>query len=93
MCVCFFLTFFFVSCLDDTEMEFLGAPWMKYELAAKDKGMRIIRLPMKEGGCPDTLKEVKDAIIEVNKDIDNGDNVLVHCRGGMYIMLYIYITS
>ncbi|GAA5800580.1 hypothetical protein HPULCUR_006016 [Helicostylum pulchrum] len=72
-----------VCCLDDIEMEFLGAPWPKYELAAKDKGMKIIRLPMREGGCPSTLKEVKDAITEVNKEIEKGNNVLVHCRGGV----------
>ncbi|GAN05360.1 conserved hypothetical protein [Mucor ambiguus] len=72
-----------VCCLDDTELEFLGAPWPKYEKAALAHDMRIIRLPMVEGGCPKTLPEVRNAVLQVNKEIYNGNNVLAHCRGGV----------
>ncbi|KAF1803459.1 protein-tyrosine phosphatase-like protein [Mucor lusitanicus] len=72
-----------VCCLDDTELEFLGAPWPKYEKAALAHDMKIIRLPMIEGGCPKTLSEVRKAVLQVNKEIYNGHNVLAHCRGGV----------
>ncbi|CEP16125.1 hypothetical protein [Parasitella parasitica] len=72
-----------ICCLDDTELEFLGAPWAKYEKAAKAHDMKIIRLPMVEGGCPKTLSEVRNAVLEVNKEIYKGHNVLAHCRGGV----------
>lgn len=70
------------SCLDDRELDFLGAAWAQYELAAKTQGLLIIRLPMMEGGCPQTLTEVRDAVGYVNAEIVQGHNVLVHCRGG-----------
>ncbi|KAG1085763.1 hypothetical protein G6F42_021259 [Rhizopus arrhizus] len=72
-----------VCCLDDTELEFLGAPWPKYEKAAVAHDMKIIRLPMVEGGCPKTLSEVRNAVLQVNKEIYSGNNVLAHCRGGV----------
>ncbi|KAI8647396.1 protein-tyrosine phosphatase-like protein [Parasitella parasitica] len=72
-----------VCCLDDTELEFLGAPWAMYEKAAHAHDMKIIRLPMVEGGCPKTLSEVRNAVYEVNKEISKGNNVLAHCRGGV----------
>lgn len=72
----------FSSCLDDTELDFLGASWPRYEAAAKAQEMQIIRLPMVEGGCPQTLNEVKEAVDRVNQVVYKGGNVLVHCRGG-----------
>ena len=61
----------------------MGAPWPKYEKAAQAHDMKIIRLPMVEGGCPKTLSEVRNAVLEVNKEICKGNNVLAHCRGGV----------
>ncbi|KAI8989390.1 protein-tyrosine phosphatase-like protein [Pilobolus umbonatus] len=72
-----------VCCLYDNELDYLGASWPKYETAAKLHHMRVIRLPMNEGGCPDTIKEVKEAVDEVNGVIQKGESVLVHCRGGV----------
>lgn len=70
------------SCLDDNELDFLGAPWPKYEAAANIHQLKIIRLPMIEGRCPNTLDEIVDGIERVNNELSKGDNVLVHCRGG-----------
>jgi protein-tyrosine phosphatase len=64
-------------------MEFLGAPWPKYIAAATDKNIKIYRLPMVEGSCPNTIEDVKNAIDVVNDEIVQGNNVLVHCRGGV----------
>jgi protein-tyrosine phosphatase len=77
------------SCLDDTELDFLGASWPKYEAAAKAHGLQIIRLPMVEGGCPRTLSEVSEAVRRVNVEIYKGHNVLVHCRGGKKNLTFI----
>jgi protein-tyrosine phosphatase len=68
--------------LDDNELDFLGASWSKYEMAAKTHNMTIIRLPMVEGGCPRTLTEVRNVVERVNVEISKGNNVLAHCRGG-----------
>lgn len=83
--------------MDNEELDFLGAPWPKYEQAAKSHGLKILRLPMIEGSCPSTLTEVKDAILKVNVEINKGNNVLAHCRGGkkktakMKRILIIYV--
>jgi hypothetical protein len=69
--------------LDDNELDFLGAPWPKYEMAAKAHDITVIRLPMVEGGCPKTLSEVRHAVEAVNVEINKGNNVLAHCRGGI----------
>lgn len=46
--------------------------------------MDVIRVPMIEGSCPDTLEEIDAAIDAVNAKIHRGENVLTHCRGGKY---------
>lgn len=68
--------------MNDKELEYLGAPWIKYEKAAKDHDIKILRLPMIEGNCPKTLAEVRKAVITVNEETNKGNHVLAHCRGG-----------
>ncbi|KAG1451497.1 hypothetical protein G6F56_008068 [Rhizopus delemar] len=72
-----------VCCLNDYEMEYLGAPWPKYIAAATDKNIKIHRIPMVEGGCPSTIDDMKNSVDLVNAEIMKGNNVLVHCRGGV----------
>ncbi|CDH58064.1 phosphatases ii [Lichtheimia corymbifera JMRC:FSU:9682] len=72
-----------VCCLDDMELDYLGAPWPKYLEAATQNGMRVIRLPMIEGSCPETIQEMDAVIHMVNETIHKGENVLTHCRGGV----------
>lgn len=64
------------------ELDYLGAPWPKYLEAATRNGMRVIRLPMIEGSCPETIQEMDAVIHMVNETIQKGENVLTHCRGG-----------
>ncbi|KAI8068196.1 protein-tyrosine phosphatase-like protein [Gongronella butleri] len=72
-----------VCCLEDSELDYLGASWPKYSAIAVQQGLHVLRLPMIEGSCPNTLEEV-DAVIEVvNGKIRRGENVLTHCRGGV----------
>ncbi|KAI9306438.1 protein-tyrosine phosphatase-like protein [Cunninghamella echinulata] len=72
-----------VCCLDDNELEFLGAPWETYSAIAKKYDLEVFRLPMVEGSCPDTLEEVDVLVNKVNEKIYRGENVLTHCRGGV----------
>ncbi|KAF9264244.1 phosphatases II [Marasmius fiardii PR-910] len=74
-----------VCCLDDSELEFLGASWPEYERITKMIGMDVLRLPTPEGLPPALSPEALDR--ELTSLIDrytvNGVSVLVHCRGGV----------
>ncbi|KAI8328826.1 protein-tyrosine phosphatase-like protein [Chlamydoabsidia padenii] len=73
-----------VCCLEDTELEYLGASWSLYEASAHQNGLQVLRLPMIEGSCPSTLEEIDKVITIVNDKIwKRGENVLTHCRGGV----------
>ncbi|KAF7731014.1 hypothetical protein EC973_001060 [Apophysomyces ossiformis] len=72
-----------VCCLDDNELGFLGASWPKYYEAAKRHNLDIIRLPMVEGSCPETIADIHAVVQMVDDKIRQGENVLTHCRGGV----------
>ncbi|RUS16625.1 hypothetical protein BC937DRAFT_90987 [Endogone sp. FLAS-F59071] len=72
-----------VCCLNDEELTFLGAPWPKYHELATKNSIDIIRLPMIEGSCPDTVEEIDSVVDEVTRRMKTGQNVLAHCRGGV----------
>jgi protein-tyrosine phosphatase len=73
-----------VCCLDDEELEFLGASWSEYSRAAEEVGLDVLRIPIPEGFAPLT-PFVLDA--HLSKLIKNytlkGIPILVHCRGGV----------
>lgn len=73
------------SCLDDTELEFLGAPWPEYQAATNKIGLDVLRLPTPEGLAPALTPSLLDK--ELTTLIQNytlrGIPVLVHCRGGV----------
>ncbi|KAJ2936565.1 hypothetical protein H1R20_g542, partial [Candolleomyces eurysporus] len=50
-----------VCCLDDEELDLLGAPWASYEKSAQNLGIDILRLPIPEGLPPSTVEEVLGA--------------------------------
>ncbi|KAJ4498342.1 hypothetical protein C8R41DRAFT_878070 [Lentinula lateritia] len=74
-----------VCCLDDTELEFLGAPWPEYQAATNKIGLDVLRLPTPEGLAPALTPSLLDK--ELTTLIQNytlrGIPVLVHCRGGV----------
>ncbi|KAL1922795.1 uncharacterized protein VTP21DRAFT_9171 [Calcarisporiella thermophila] len=72
-----------VCCLSDEELSYLGAPWTKYLEAAQKHKLEVIRLPMVEGGCPDTLEAMDQILEQVSARVHRGENVLAHCRGGI----------
>lgn len=74
-------------------MELLGSPWPKYREIAAKNDIKVLRLPMIEGSCPETIEEAQHAIHIVNNEMNKGNNVLVHCRGGMDSYIFIYLES
>ncbi|KAJ3106187.1 hypothetical protein HK100_003764, partial [Physocladia obscura] len=72
-----------IHCLNDAEMAYLGAPYVKYEISAKKHGMQVLRIPIIEGSCPDKLEDVSEIVDAMDVWLRKGVNVLVHCRGGV----------
>ncbi|KAG8720782.1 hypothetical protein FRC08_018241 [Ceratobasidium sp. 394] len=73
-----------VCCLDDDELDFLGAPWPEYEDAASTVGLDVLRLPMPEGLCPLSVQAMSRHMDQIICDYTlAGRHVLVHCRGGV----------
>ncbi|CAG8539165.1 4340_t:CDS:2 [Paraglomus brasilianum] len=72
-----------VCCLNDEELAFLGAPWSIYADAARRYDLDIIRRPMIEGGCPDTVEQMDEVIKKMDTHIQQNERVLAHCRGGV----------
>jgi protein-tyrosine phosphatase len=73
-----------VCCLNDEELEYLGAPWAEYEREADRLGLDVFRLPMAEGFAPTKVAEMDAAMTAIVTDCTlRGTNVLVHCRGGV----------
>ena len=73
-----------ICCLDNDEMEFLGAPWNAYLGYASHFGLDVLRLPMPEGLGPLDCAAVNDHLTRIVDDYTlKGIHVLVHCRGGV----------
>ncbi|KAF8891678.1 protein-tyrosine phosphatase-like protein [Infundibulicybe gibba] len=73
-----------VCCLDNAELEFLGAPWLNYSSAAKTAGIDILRIPIPEGLAPPTPAVLDARLAElIDRYTLHGVPVLVHCRGGV----------
>ncbi|KAF5386052.1 hypothetical protein D9615_002426 [Tricholomella constricta] len=73
-----------ICCLDDSELEFLGAPWVEYEALARANGIDVLRVPTPEGLAPlsPTCLDA-DLTKVINTYTLHGVPVLVHCRGGV----------
>ncbi|KAF4567691.1 hypothetical protein EYR36_011315 [Pleurotus pulmonarius] len=73
-----------VCCLDDMELEYLGAPWPEYRSAAMLLGIDILRIPIPEGLPPLDTVSLDIQITElIGRYTVNGIPTLVHCRGGV----------
>jgi protein-tyrosine phosphatase len=73
-----------VCCLDDEELEFLGASWSEYSSAAEEVGLDVLRIPIPEGLGPLTPLTLDTHLSKLIKKYTlNGIPVLVHCRGGV----------
>ncbi|KAK7692821.1 hypothetical protein QCA50_004456 [Cerrena zonata] len=79
-----------VCCLDDEELEYLGAPWPEYCRIADEIGIDLIfpgfvhRLPIPEGLAPLDPSILDNHLTRlINTYTLNGHHTLVHCRGGV----------
>lgn len=72
-----------VCCLNDAELQYLGSPWKLYSEKAKDHKIDILRLPIIEGSCPESICDVDILITEMVNRAKAGINILCHCRGGI----------
>ncbi|KAF9007976.1 protein-tyrosine phosphatase-like protein [Cyathus striatus] len=79
-----------VCCLDDDELQFLGAPWPEYKQLAHETGIDILRslmsyrIPAPEGLPPIAPSVLDTYLIElIHTYTLRGIPVLVHCRGGV----------
>lgn len=73
-----------ICCLDDNELEFLGAPWSEYEHCARSIGLDVLRLPIPEGLAPLAPAHLDVHLIRlINLYTLRGVPILVHCRGGV----------
>ncbi|KAF8270249.1 protein-tyrosine phosphatase-like protein [Lactarius quietus] len=73
-----------VCCLDDEELNFLGAPWPEYSQAARDLGLDILRIPIPEGLAPASLELFDTHLTRlISVYTLSGVPVLAHCRGGV----------
>lgn len=73
-----------INCLDDVELEFLGAPWPQYVETAQSLGLDVLRIPTPEGLAPlDATRLDRELSWVIREYTLKGINVLVHCRGGV----------
>jgi protein-tyrosine phosphatase len=72
-----------VCCLNDAELQYLGAPWKVYSEKAKYYGLEVFRLPIIEGSCPESITDVDNLMEKMMAIAKEGRNILCHCRGGV----------
>ncbi|ORZ30807.1 protein-tyrosine phosphatase-like protein [Catenaria anguillulae PL171] len=72
-----------VNCLSDDELAFLGAPWPRYSSIATSLGLTVARIPMVDGSVPPDMSILHDVIEAMHSTLQQGHNVIVHCRGGI----------
>lgn len=72
-----------VCCLNNAELSYLGSPWKTYSEKAKENDIEILRFPIIEGSCPDSIVDVDELMNEMCKQVKEGKNILCHCRGGI----------
>jgi protein-tyrosine phosphatase len=54
----------------------------EYKRHADSLGLRVVRLPIIEGSCPESLEEMDTILEEMDLTLCKGEGVLAHCRGG-----------
>ena len=75
-----FNTGLLVCLLEDHELDSLEIPHLIDEAEAR---MRVLRLPIKDGGVCTDIDAVKDIVDRIEEAAENGIDVVIHCRGGL----------
>lgn len=69
-----------VCLLEDPELTLLGIPDL---IVRASERMRVLRLPIPDGGLPPDGAAVRAVVSEVVRRAEAGTNVVIHCRGGL----------
>ncbi|TFK54045.1 phosphatases II [Heliocybe sulcata] len=73
-----------ICCLDDVELDFLGASWTEYSSVAHELGLDVLRIPTPEGLAPLTPKLLDEHLGRLIEAYTmQGIPILAHCRGGV----------
>ncbi|KAJ3020647.1 UNVERIFIED_CONTAM: hypothetical protein HDU68_010078 [Siphonaria sp. JEL0065] len=72
-----------VCCLRDSTMKDLRVPFADYQAATNKYGIKVLRVPMRSGDGPKTMKEVSEVVESMDHVLRAGGNVLVHCKAGI----------
>ncbi|KAL5528487.1 hypothetical protein ACEPAF_7623 [Sanghuangporus sanghuang] len=73
-----------ICCLDDEELDYLGASWNEYVGIANELGLDVLRIPMPEGLTPLSPASLDAQLKHIIESYTlRGLHVLAHCRGGM----------
>jgi ADP-ribosyl-[dinitrogen reductase] hydrolase len=70
-----------VCLLEDHELERLRIPRLVEE--AQARGVRVVRLPIPDGGVLPAPEQVDGVVAEVLNAASRGTNVVIHCMGGL----------
>jgi protein-tyrosine phosphatase len=70
-----------VCLLEDHELDLYGIS----ELVPKAEtlGLRVLRLPIRDGGVPRSFEEVDNLLDEMQALESSGGRLVIHCRGGL----------
>jgi len=70
-----------VCLLQDSEFEDLQIP--DYFEACRKYGLFVERLPIQDGSVPTSLSETASLIARIVRRANDGETVVIHCRGGL----------
>lgn len=69
-----------VCLLEDQELASLAIPDL---VARAARRMRVLRLPIRDGGVPPEVARVEALVTAIDEAARAGTNVVIHCRGGL----------
>ena len=72
-----------ISLIEDHEFDLLSIQGLRAELS--DAGLQWLHLPIKDVSVPDEQFEIlwDESVASIYRRLDQGEKVLVHCRGGL----------
>lgn len=79
-----FGTTLLVTLMEPAELVLAGVPAPDLQAAARSRGIAWLHLPIADFQSPDHTFEMawKDAFASIEKTLESGRNIVLHCRGG-----------
>lgn len=73
-----------VCLLNDYELRTIGVDVKKYLKACESSGIRLLKYPILEMAAPTDMASLhSEVILPICAEIDLGNKVITHCRGGV----------